>query len=70
MRSISRVTGASRCAVNKLLLDAGRACAKYHNKKVRKIRAGKGTVRRNMVPISMPRIKICLNVRVWPIIRY
>ena len=39
MRSISRVTGASRCAVNKLLLDAGRTCKKYHNRKVRKIRA-------------------------------
>ena len=39
MRSISRVLGIARETVNKLLVDAGTACAAYHDKYVRGISA-------------------------------
>ncbi len=39
MRSISRVLGISRNTVAKLLVDAGDACARYHDERVRGVRA-------------------------------
>lgn len=39
MRSISRVTGVSINTVSKLLEDAGRACAAYHDVTVRNVKA-------------------------------
>ena len=39
MRSVARITGVSINTVAKLLVDAGNACADYHNKAVRNIRA-------------------------------
>lgn len=39
MRSISRVVGVSINTVTKLLVDAGRACAEYHDQMVRGVRA-------------------------------
>ena len=39
MRAISRVTGASINTVTKLLMDAGAACAEYHDETVRDVRA-------------------------------
>ena len=41
MRSISRVTGVSIDTVTKLLVDAGTACAAYHDEAVRNVRAGR-----------------------------
>ena len=41
MRSISRVTGASINTVTKLLVDAGTACAAYHDAHVRNVKASK-----------------------------
>jgi len=41
MRSISRVTGVSINTVTKLLVDAGTACAAYHNDHVRNVKASK-----------------------------
>ena len=41
MRSISRVTGVSINTVTKLLVDAGEACAVYHDETVRNVRASK-----------------------------
>jgi IS1 family transposase len=38
MRSISRVVGVSINTVTKLLIEAGEACAKYHNNNVRNIK--------------------------------
>ena len=35
MRSIVRTVGVSFCAINKLLIDAGRVCGEYHDKKIR-----------------------------------
>ena len=40
MRSISRITGVSINTVSKLLVDAGRACAAYHDENVIGVRAG------------------------------
>ena len=37
MRSISRVVGVSINTVTKLLIEAGEACAKYHNNNVRNV---------------------------------
>lgn len=37
MRSISRIAGVSINTVTKLLVDAGEACAEYHNKAVREV---------------------------------
>jgi len=37
MRSISRVVDVSTNTVSKLLVDAGKACAKYHNEAVRNV---------------------------------
>lgn len=39
MRSISRITGVSINTVTKLLEDAGRACAAYHDQTVRNVKA-------------------------------
>lgn len=41
MRSISRVTGVSINTVTKLLVDAGTACAAYHDAHVRDVKAAK-----------------------------
>lgn len=41
MRSISRVTGVSINTVTKLLVDAGNACAAYHDEAVRDVKASK-----------------------------
>lgn len=41
MRSISRVTGVSINTVTKLLVDAGEACAKFHDETVRGVQARK-----------------------------
>ena len=35
IRAITRLTGASKNTVTKLLIDAGKACAAYHNEHVR-----------------------------------
>ncbi len=39
MRAISRLTGVSFNTVAKLLIDAGEACAAYHDEKVRNVKA-------------------------------
>ena len=39
MRSISRIVGVSFNTVTKLLVDAGKACAAYHNKHVRGLKS-------------------------------
>ena len=39
MRSVSRITGASINTINKLLIDAGLACAEYHHNTVRDVHA-------------------------------
>ncbi len=39
MRAIERITGASLNTVSKLLIDAGKACAAYHNEHVRGVKA-------------------------------
>ena len=39
MRSVSRITGVSINTVSKLLIDAGLACAAFHDKTVRRITA-------------------------------
>ena len=41
MRSISRLTGTSINTVTKLLLDAGRACERFHDEKVRALKSQK-----------------------------
>ena len=41
MRSISRVVGVSINTVTKLLVDAGEACQKFHDKAVRDVRASR-----------------------------
>ena len=38
MRSISRCVGVSINTVTKLLIEAGEACAKYHNNTVRNVK--------------------------------
>ncbi len=39
MRSISRTVGVSINTVTKLLVDAGKACAAYHDETVREVKA-------------------------------
>jgi IS1 family transposase len=39
MRAITRVTGVSLNTVTKLLIDAGKACASYHDEHVRGVKA-------------------------------
>jgi IS1 family transposase len=39
IRAVTRVTGASKNTVTKLLVDAGKACADYHDKHVRNLKA-------------------------------
>ena len=39
LRAISRITGASINTVTKLLVDAGNACADYHDEHVRGVKA-------------------------------
>lgn len=41
MRAISRMTGASFNTVSKLLIDAGKACAGFHDEHVRNVRAAR-----------------------------
>jgi IS1 family transposase len=41
MRSISRITGVSINTVTKLLIDAGEACAAYHDEAVRDVKASR-----------------------------
>ena len=41
MRAISRLTGASFNTVSKLLIDAGEACAAYHDENVRNVKAAR-----------------------------
>ncbi len=41
MRAISRVTGVSINTVTKLLVDAGMACAAYHDEHVRSVKAAR-----------------------------
>ena len=38
LRSISRITGTSINTVTKLLVDAGRTCAEFHDRNVRKVK--------------------------------
>ena len=39
IRAITRIMGMSKNTVAKLLADAGKACAEYHNQNVRNVRA-------------------------------
>ncbi len=39
IRAITRLTGASKNTVSKLLIDAGKACAAYHDANVRNVKA-------------------------------
>ena len=39
IRAITRMTGASKNTVAKLLVDAGKACAAYHDENVRNVKA-------------------------------
>ena len=39
IRSVSRVTGASKNTITKLLIDAGKACMAYHDANVRNVEA-------------------------------
>lgn len=39
IRAITRLTGASKITVTKLLVDAGKACASYHDEYVRDVKA-------------------------------
>jgi IS1 family transposase len=39
IRAVTRTTGASKNTVSKLLVDAGKACAKYHFRNVRNVKA-------------------------------
>jgi len=41
IRAITRTTGASKNTVAKLLVDAGKACAAYHDQFVRKVKASR-----------------------------
>jgi len=48
MRSASRVTGVSINTVSKLLIDAGTACAAFHDAMVRNVPSKARSVRRNL----------------------
>ena len=48
MRSISRVCDVSINTVTKLLVDAGKVCADFHDNAVRNVKAQAHTVRRNL----------------------
>lgn len=41
IRAITRITGASKNTVTKLLIDAGKACAEYHDANVRNVKASR-----------------------------
>jgi IS1 family transposase len=41
IRAITRLTGASKNTVSKLLVDAGKACAAYHDANVRNVKASR-----------------------------
>lgn len=41
MRSVSRIADVSINTVTKLLVDAGTACAKYHDEHVREVKAAR-----------------------------
>ena len=54
MRSISRVADVSINTVTKLLIDAGKACAAFHDEKVRDVKAQPRPGRRNLVASPTP----------------
>lgn len=39
IRSVARVTGASKNTITKLLVDAGKACMAYHDENVRDVKS-------------------------------
>ncbi len=39
IRAVTRLTGASKNTVTKLMIDAGKACADYHDRTVREIKS-------------------------------
>lgn len=41
IRSIARITGTSKNTVSKLLVDAGKACMKFHDEAVREVKASR-----------------------------
>jgi len=41
IRAITRLTGASKNTVAKLLVDAGKACAAYHDEHVRNVKSAR-----------------------------
>src|SRR3954451_23147755 len=41
IRAVTRLTGASKNTVAKLLIDAGKACMAYHDQFVRRVEAGR-----------------------------
>ena len=41
VRAITRLTGASKNTVAKLLIDAGKACVAYHDEHVRDVKAAR-----------------------------
>ena len=41
IRAITRLTGANKNTVAKLLIDAGKACAAYHDANVRDVKASR-----------------------------
>ncbi len=45
MRAVSRIENVSINTVTKLLVDAGHACAKYHDETVRDVPAARSPVR-------------------------
>lgn len=49
MRSISRTVCVSINTVTNLLVEAGEACAAYHDETVREVTARRGAVRRDLV---------------------
>src|SRR3546814_772416 len=44
IRAITRLTGASKNTVSKLLVDAGKACIAFHDEQVRNVKAQRGQV--------------------------
>ncbi len=45
IRAITRLTGASKNTVAKLLIDAGKACAAYHDANVRNVKTTRAEIR-------------------------
>src|SRR3954451_4799426 len=44
IRAVTRLTGASKNTVSKLLVDAGKACSAYHDQFVRRVEVSRGQV--------------------------